>query len=100
VIAFIKGGLRDLAIFPPQTRIGASPFPAIRTRSSTSVRRLHHYLSATGWPTSPKWDDIWPADVHMVGKEIYTRFHATLWPAMLMALGLERPATSSAMAGG
>ena len=34
---------------------------------------------------------MWPADVHLVGKEIYVRFHATLWPAMLMGLGLPLP---------
>jgi methionyl-tRNA synthetase len=52
---------------------------------------LINYLSESGWPDAPNWETIWPADVHFMGKEIYTRFHATLWPAMLMALGLPLP---------
>jgi len=54
---------------------------------------LLNYVTALGY--SPKgsdksFDEMWPADVHLVGKEIY-RFHAVIWPAMLMALGLPLP---------
>ena len=49
------------------------------------------YLSGTGWPDSPEWEKDWPADLHFMGKEIFVRFHATLWPAMLMALDLPLP---------
>jgi methionyl-tRNA synthetase len=50
---------------------------------------LLNYVSAAGEGAS--FDEAWPADVHIVGKEIY-RFHAVIWPAMLMALGLQLPA--------
>ena len=52
---------------------------------------LNNYVTACGFPdeTNPRWK-FWPADVHMVGKDI-TRFHAVYWPAFLMAAGLEVP---------
>jgi len=53
---------------------------------------LINYLAATGWPeNNERFKDLWPADCHLMGKEIYVRFHATLWPAMLMALDLPLP---------
>jgi methionyl-tRNA synthetase len=50
---------------------------------------LTNYLSATGFP-EPGYDDVWPADVHVIGPDI-VRFHAAMWPAMLMAAGVELP---------
>jgi methionyl-tRNA synthetase len=50
---------------------------------------LINYLSATGWPKD-SYHELWPADVHIIGKEIL-RQHAVLWPAMLMAAGVELP---------
>ena len=52
---------------------------------------LMNYLSATGYGTGEDgWDERWPADLHIVGKDI-TRFHAVIWPAMLMAAGVAIP---------
>lgn len=56
---------------------------------------LINYVSALGYhpdpaKQSPKFKDCWPADVHLVGKEIF-RFHTVIWPAMLLALGVEPP---------
>ena len=48
-----------------------------------------NYLSATGFP-DPRYERLWPADLHVIGKGI-TRFHCTLWPAMLLAAGIELP---------
>jgi methionyl-tRNA synthetase len=50
---------------------------------------LTNYLTATGFPAE-NHNRYWPADVHIIGKEI-SRFHAVLWPAMLMAAGLPVP---------
>jgi methionyl-tRNA synthetase len=50
---------------------------------------LPNYLTATGFP-DPEYTRLWPADLHVIGKDI-TRFHAVIWPAMLMAAGLEIP---------
>jgi methionyl-tRNA synthetase len=47
---------------------------------------LINYISALGWPDGEKYKKFWPADVHIIGKDIL-RFHATIWPAMLMAAG-------------
>ncbi len=93
VLAFIKGGLRDVAISRPYAGWGIlapdDPTQVVYVWFDAVI----NYLSATGWPAQPGWDTLWPADVHLVGKEIYTRFHATLWPAMLLALELPLPGT-------
>ena len=52
---------------------------------------LINYISAAGFPTdADRFAELWPADVHIVGKDI-TRFHSIIWPAMLMSAGLELP---------
>ncbi|HSL71600.1 MAG TPA: methionine--tRNA ligase [Longimicrobiales bacterium] len=50
---------------------------------------LTNYLSATGFPENG-YEEIWPADVHVIGKDI-TRFHCIYWPAFLMSAGVELP---------
>jgi methionyl-tRNA synthetase len=91
VIAFINQGLRDVPVSRRNTGWGI-PVPG---DSSQSVYvwfdALINYLTITEWPESDSWQSLWPADAHLVGKEIYTRFHATLWPAMLMGLGIALP---------
>ncbi|HVK05119.1 MAG TPA: methionine--tRNA ligase [Armatimonadaceae bacterium] len=91
VLAFIDQGLRDIAI--TQNRSGwGIPVPGEEGKKVIYVwfDALINYLTASGWPDAG-WETLWPADVHLMAKEIYTRFHATLWPAMLMALGLPVP---------
>ncbi|MBP6885843.1 MAG: methionine--tRNA ligase [Candidatus Pacebacteria bacterium] len=51
---------------------------------------LSNYISALGYGTDQEGMVFWPADVHLIGKDI-TRFHAIFWPAMLMSAGLEIP---------
>ncbi len=51
---------------------------------------LTNYITAIGYPDEEKIKKYWPADVHVIGKEI-SRFHAVLWPAMLWAAGLNIP---------
>ena len=93
VLAFIKGGLRDVAVSRRNTGWGI-PVPGDEVQVVyVWFDALINYLTTTGWPDNAAWDKIWPADVHLVGKEIYTRFHATLWPAMLMGLDLPLPKT-------
>ncbi len=93
VLAFIKGGLRDVAVSRRNTGWGI-PVPGDDSQVVyVWFDALINYLTATRWPNNAAWDHIWPADVHLVGKEIYTRFHATLWPAMLMGLDLPLPTT-------
>jgi methionyl-tRNA synthetase len=55
------------------------------------IDALNNYVTACGFPdeTAERWR-YWPADVHIIGKDI-TRFHCALWPAMLLAAGVEPP---------
>jgi len=93
VLAFIKGGLRDIVISRRNTGWGI-PVPGDESQVVyVWFDALINYLTATGWPDNAACASLWPADVHLVGKEIYTRFHATLWPAMLMGLRLPLPGT-------
>lgn len=93
VLAFIGGGLRDIAI--SRRNIGwGIPVPSNESQVFyVWFDACINYLTATGWPHNAAWDQVWPADVHLVGKEIYVRFHALLWPAMLLGLGLALPKT-------
>lgn len=54
------------------------------------IDALSNYLTVLGYPDNPEWQDYWPADVQVIGKDI-VRFHAALWPAMLLALGVSLP---------
>ncbi len=90
VIAFIKDGLRDVPVTRRNTGWGI-PVPGDESQVVyVWFDALINYLTATGWP-GDGYEGLWPADAHLVGKEIYTRFHATLWPAMLIGLGLPLP---------
>lgn len=51
---------------------------------------LTNYLSAIGYGRNDDWQKLWPADIHLIGKDIL-RFHAIIWPAMLLSAGLELP---------
>lgn len=92
VVSFIKSGLRDLCITRANPGWGI-PVPGDDTKVIyVWFDALINYLAASGWPEAG-WEAMWPADVHWMAKEIFTRFHATTWPAMLMAAGLPLPKT-------
>jgi len=91
VASYINQGLRDVCISRLNPGWGI-PVPGDPTRVVyVWFDAVINYLSATGWPDSGNWQDKWPADVHLMAKDIFTRFHATLWPAMLMAAGMPLP---------
>ncbi|MEX2394291.1 MAG: methionine--tRNA ligase [Actinomycetota bacterium] len=54
------------------------------------IEALQNYITALGFPDGQLYNRCWPADVHIIGKEI-VRHHAVVWPAMLMSVGLELP---------
>ncbi len=90
VVSFIKQGLRDICITRANPGWGI-PVPGDDSKVIyVWFDALINYLAATGWPEEG-WEELWPADVHWMAKEIFTRFHATLWPAMLMAAELPLP---------
>lgn len=92
VVSFIKQGLRDASITRDNPGWGI-PVPGDESKVVyVWFDALLNYLSATGWPDA-EYTKLWPIDVQWMGKDILTRFHATLWPAMLMGLELELPTT-------
>ena len=91
VLSFVRGGLTDLSVSRKNFRWGV-PVPNDPAHVMyVWLDALTNYLTATGWPDpdAPR-AAFWPADLHLVGKEI-VRFHAVYWPAFLMAAGLPVP---------
>ena len=93
ILSLIESGLDDVSASRSRFSWGV-PFP--RKGSAGDIQTtyvwfdaLPNYLTATGFP-NPDFEKLWPADLHLIGKDI-TRFHALIWPAMLMAAGLEVP---------
>lgn len=91
VLSFVRSGLRDLSISRTSFSWGI-PVPGDPAHVMyVWIDALTNYLTALGYPDMGAPDmRFWPADVHLVGKEI-TRFHAVYWPAMLMAAELPLP---------
>ena len=87
VISFVKGGLQDLSISRTTFDWGVQVPGNDRHVMYVWLDALTNYLTATGWPdAAPRW----PADLHLVGKDIL-RFHAIYWPAFLMGADLPLP---------
>ncbi|MDA9314368.1 methionine--tRNA ligase [Alphaproteobacteria bacterium] len=92
VISFVKSGLRDLSISRTSFNWGISVPNDPKHIMYVWLDALTNYITAAGFPEEniPKYNQFWPADLHMVGKDIL-RFHAVYWPAFLMAAELELP---------
>lgn len=89
---FIKPGLEDLCVSRTSFTWGIPVMFDEKHVVYVWIDALSNYISALGY-RNEKYDDydrFWPADVHMVAKDIM-RFHAIIWPAMLMALDLPLP---------
>lgn len=91
MISFIKSGLEDLCIsrttFDWGIKVPGDPRHVIYVWFDA----LSNYITALGYPDDmEKFNKYWPADVHLVGKEI-VRFHTIIWPIILMALDLPLP---------
>ena len=92
VLSFVKGGLEDLSVSRTSFKWGV-PVPGDDDHIMyVWLDALTNYITAAGFPDtdSEMYQTYWPADLHMVGKDIL-RFHAVYWPAFLMAAGLEPP---------
>jgi methionyl-tRNA synthetase len=90
VVSFVKQGLKDLSVSRKRDRVAwgiPGPFDPSHT-IYVWFDALTNYLTAVGYPEN--LNEFWPADVHIVGKDIL-RFHAVYWPAFLMSAGLEIP---------
>jgi len=91
VVKFVEGGLRDLSVsrttFTWGIPVPGNPKHVIYVWFDA----LTNYLTAVGFPDNEKMlNENWPADVHLVGKDIL-RFHTVYWPAFLMSAGIALP---------
>ena len=92
MISFIKQGLQDLCVSRTTVKWGIPVTFDPEHTVYVWVDALSNYISALGYGNDKynDYDKYWPADIHIVGKEIL-RFHTIIWPAMLMALDLPLP---------
>lgn len=95
ILGFLKKPLGDLCISRPKERLSWGielPFDKNYV-CYVWFDALLNYITAPGWLNRPdNFEDIWPADYHMIGKDIVTT-HAVYWPTMLKALGIDPPLT-------
>lgn len=91
MLAVIDQGLEDISISRRSTRWGV-PIPDDPDQVMyVWFDALINYVTAAGFPDDPaRFARLWPADCHVIGKDI-TRFHAIIWPAMLLSAGIEPP---------
>lgn len=93
ILGFLNQELKDLSISRKDVSWGI-PFPEDELHTVyVWFDALINYISAPGYPHDMKrFNSIWPANIHLIGKDIL-KFHAVIWPAMLMALDIELPET-------
>lgn len=92
MVSFIKQGLEDLCVSRASVKWGI-PVPVDENQVIyVWLDALSNYITALGWGTENDelYRKFWPADLHLVGKEI-VRFHTIIWPCILMALGEPLP---------
>jgi methionyl-tRNA synthetase len=93
ILSLLESGLEDISV--TRSRLAwAIPFPRPTSDGEEQgtwvwFDALPNYLTATGYP-EPGWEDRWPAQLHVIGKDI-TRLHTVIWPAMLRSAGLPLP---------
>lgn len=92
VMSFVAGGLEDLSISRTSFDWGVAVPGHPDHVMYVWVDALTNYLTGAGFPDigSELFRDYWPADLHMIGKDII-RFHAVYWPAFLMSAGIDLP---------
>jgi len=93
VVSFVRQGLKDLSITRTTVKWGI-PVPDDPGHTIyVWFDALHNYLTGAGYDWDlAKFQKFWPADIHLIGKDIL-RFHAIFWPAFLMAAGFPLPKT-------
>jgi len=92
VISFVRSGLRDLSVSRSTFSWGIPVPDDSKHVVYVWLDALANYVTALGYgqDDDSKYKKYWPADLHMIGKEI-VRFHCVYWPAFLMAAGLPLP---------
>jgi methionyl-tRNA synthetase len=100
ILKFVQNGLRDLSVTRSKVKWGVPVLSDPQHTIYVWFDALVNYMSAVGYCKKAgvkgyesyplDFDEVWPADIHFIGKEIF-RFHAVIWPAVLMALGAALP---------
>ncbi|MHB1102823.1 MAG: methionine--tRNA ligase [Devosia sp.] len=92
VISFVKGGLQDLSISRTTFDWGIPVPDAPGHVMYVWIDALTNYLTGVGFPDdkSAQFQKFWPADLHVIGKDII-RFHTVYWPAFLLSAGIAVP---------
>jgi methionyl-tRNA synthetase len=92
VLQMIEDGLGDISVSRPKDKIGwGIPVPGDSTQVMyVWFEALMNYITVLGYPEEDDFKKFWPANVQVIGKDIL-RFHAAIWPGMLLGLGLELP---------
>ncbi|MBC7565238.1 methionine--tRNA ligase [Candidatus Saccharibacteria bacterium] len=91
-LELIKDGIADVSISRPKKNLSwGIPVPGDPEQIMyVWLDALANYITVIGYPDRPEWQEYWPADIQIIGKDIL-RFHAGIWPAMLLGLGLALP---------
>lgn len=91
-LELIKDGVQDVSISRPRKNLSwGVPVPGDPEQVMyVWIDALANYITVLGYPDQEGWQDYWPADVQVIGKDIL-RFHAGIWPAMLLGLGVSLP---------
>jgi methionyl-tRNA synthetase len=91
-LELIKDGLADVSVSRPRKNLTwGIPVPGDPDQIIyVWLDALANYITVIGYPDRPEWQEYWPADIQIIGKDIL-RFHAGIWPAMLLGLGLALP---------
>jgi methionyl-tRNA synthetase len=92
IMALLERGLEDVSISRDKKQLTwGVPVPGDEDQVMyVWFDALPNYITAVGYPDGSKFQKYWPADLHIIGKDIL-RFHAALWPAMLLSAGLSLP---------
>ncbi len=94
ILSVLKDGLEDISVSRPKDKIAwGIPVPGDDSQVMyVWFEALMNYLTVLGYPENDDFKKFWPANVQVIGKGIL-RFHAAIWPGMLLALGLPLPKT-------
>ena len=94
IVNVIKDGLDDISISRPKDKISwGIPVPGDKNQVMyVWFEALMNYITVLGYPEHEDFKNFWPANVQVVGKDIL-RFHAAIWPGILLSLGLPLPKT-------
>lgn len=92
ILSVINSGLDDISISRPKNKISwGIPVPGDAHQVMyVWFEALMNYITVLGYPENEDFKAYWPADVQILGKDII-RFHAAIWPAMLLSLGIALP---------